>query len=212
MSFIDDLVGNFTGSKSKADLARGKAQSDADLSTGYNTGRSDLGAASDRFNSFAQGGQAANTRYLDTLGINGADAQKTAEGAYFNDPVQNSLMDRITKANTRAYTARGMNNSGAATQSLTNSLLDNYRQYQSQLAGAGSQGLAATGSQANLGAQQGQMAYGYGATQAGNDINFAKSQSEAENTGINNLFKIGQIAASAYGGRGGGGGGGGRAS
>jgi hypothetical protein len=197
-SFIDTLggiFGNFNGAKSKADLARGKQQSDTDLEQGYNTGRSDLTGAADRLNSFATGGANANNRYLDLLGINGTDAQRTAQGGYLNDPMQNALMDRIQKANTRAYTARGMNNSGAATQSLTNNLVDNYRQYEQQVGQAGAQGLQATTTQSGIDTQKGNMAYGYGATKAGNDINYAKSQSDAENTGINNLWKgLGVVA------------------
>jgi hypothetical protein len=80
------------------------------------------------------------------------------------------------------------NNSGAATQSLTNSLLENYRNYQASLQGAGAP--TSLSAQAGLLKGKGDMSYGYGATLAGNDINYAKSQADMENTGINNLAKI----------------------
>lgn len=199
MGFWDDLVGNFTGFKSGKDLEAAKAKSDAALKTGYDAGTANIEGAIDRFNPYAEGGTAANKRYLDSLGINGPEAQAAVEQGYLADPIQNQLMDRVTKANTRAFTARGMNNSGAATQSLTNSLLDRWKSYQDQLSGAGGQGFQAVGAQAGLQKGQADMDYGYGSTQAGNEINYGNAVAANRNTGINNLFKIGGIAAQAYG-------------
>jgi len=186
MGFIQD----FMGTTGRGDINAAKGRADSDLRTGYNTGRSDIGGAIDRLNPIAAGGQSAYARLLASLGVNGAAAQGGVEGEYMADPIQNQLMDRITKANTRAFTSRGMNNSGAATQSLTNSLLANWKQYQDQLSGAAAPGIAATGQQAGLQKDQGDMAYGYGATQAGNDINYGNAIAATRTQGINSLVKL----------------------
>jgi hypothetical protein len=215
MGFIQD----FFGKTARDDLASGKAQADADLTGGYKTGRADIQSGIDRLDPIAQGGQSAYARLLNSLGVNGAGAQGGVESEYMADPIQNQLMDRITKANTRRFTSMmpgsAGNNSGAATQSLTNSLLANWKQYQDQLGGAAAPGIAATGQQAGFNKDQGDMAYGYGATQAGNDINYANARSQASQLGVNSLMKIlglgTQVATAVMKGGGGGGGGGGGA-
>jgi hypothetical protein len=194
MGFFNDFLGNFTGGQSRGDLTRAKGLSDAALKEGYDTGRSDYEGAIGRFDPYATGGGAAYKRYLDSLGVNGAEAQGAVEQGYLADPIQNQLMDRITKANTRAYTARGMSNSGAATQSLTNQLLANWKGYQDQLSGAGGTGFQAATGQAGIQRGEGDMAYGYGATRAGNEINYGNALAASRNTGINNLFKLGGLA------------------
>lgn len=189
-SFIDDMFGNFTGSKSRQDLQAGKTKADADLKTGYDTGRADIDTGIGRFNDYAAGGQTGFDSYLASLGLKGPGAAKTVADQYNSNPEYNAIMDRTTRANTRQFTGMGMGNSGAATQSLTNRLLDQWGAYQDRLKGVGDTGMTATGQQAGLDKSKGDMSYGYGATQAGNDINYSNAIAKSRDTGINNLFSV----------------------
>lgn len=191
-SFLGKILGT---DKAAKELAAAKAKADADLKSGYDTGRSDMGGAIDRLDDFSN--PAAIKRYYDSLGINGADALGGVEHDYMADPIQNALMDRITKANTRAFTSRGMSNSGAATQSLTNSLLDNWRQYQQQLAGAGQTSLGAATTQSGIQKSMGDMAFGYGSTLAGNDINYGNAVAANKTAGANFLGTLAGNVAGA---------------
>lgn len=127
--------------------------------------------------------------------MSGADAQRRVEDAYFNDPVQNALMDRITRANTRRFTGIGMGNSGAATQSLTNALLDSYRQYQDRLKGVGDTGFGAAGAQAGINTQAGDTRFAAGQQRAAINMGAANALAGASSIGINNLLNAAGTAA-----------------
>ncbi len=206
MGFFDDLVGNFTGAKSRKDLTKAKEKADAALASGYETGRADITAGIGKLDPYETGGRAGFDAYLASLGLGGDAARRRVQDAYFNDPIQNALMDRITRANTRAFTARGMSNSGAATSALTNALLANYSAYQDRLRTVGDTGFQAAGGQAGLFKSRGDMAYGYGATKAGNEIEYGNAMAKSRDSGINNLFKLGELGVKAYSAFGGGGG------
>jgi len=211
MSFFGDLAGNFTGGRSRDDLARGRAQADASLEAGlqggldeYARGYGHLDEASARLDPYATGGRAGYEAYLASIGLGTDEARKKVQDSYFNDPVQNAIADRVTKANTRAQTGRGMGNSGAATQSLTNALLERWGGHQDRLAGVGSQGAQVAGQQAGFSAAKvgidtgrGDMRYNTGRDRAGMDISYSNAIAASRNTGINNLFQIGSLATRA---------------
>ncbi len=189
MGFFGQLL---SGKDSKADLADAKRKGDAALEEGFDTGMGKLDEAGHKLDAFSSPN--ALKRLLDALGVNGPEAQAAVEGEYMNDPIQKQMMDRIASANTRRFTSmmpgsQG-NNSGAATQSLTNSLLDNWRKYQEQLQTPAGMSQDAAKTQAGFLKDEGDMAYGHGATKAGNEINYGKERAGLESTGINNIIKL----------------------
>ena len=206
---------DFLGDSARDDIAAGAKSANANLDAGLNAGTqsyADAGrsAASrlDAFKTYADAGTASAKRYADATGVNGVDAQRAVQQEYMNDPLQNMLMDRITRANTRAFTATGMNNSGAATTSLTNNLLDNWRNYQTSLktgADLGQMGLTAASGQAGIDQATGQAIgdaqISTANQKAGIDTSQANATAGTRSTGINNLLNIASLGVQAYTGR-----------
>lgn len=91
-----------------------------------------------------------------------------------------------------------MGNSGAATQSLTNSLLANWGAYQDRLKGLSETGQQAATAQAGLYAGKGDTAFGAAQQRAGIDTSAANATAASRSTGINNLLSIGKIAVGGY--------------
>lgn len=198
MGFFGDLYGSFTGSSGKKQIEAGKAESDADLDKGLSTVGTNYGAGRSELTPYATGGQTAYTSYLDSLGLNGADKAKTASDAYFNNPVNQQINQLTQKANTRAYTAQGMGNSGASTQGLTNALLKNWQAYQSQLSGAGQQGQQAATGVAGLFQGEGDAEASLYNQKAGNAISSSNALAKNSGTFANNLISLAGAGAKAY--------------
>lgn len=226
MGFLQDLAGAFSGKSARNDVAAGKAEATALSNQGLAEGTQDYARAASRFDPFAdyadtgyQTSQAGADlsrryadRYADATGVNGRDAQGRVQAEYMSDPIQNALMDRITRANTRAAVASGMNNSGAATQSLTNALLSRWDAYTQSLKTGVDMG-AQLGAQ---GTQMGSLGLQGAAGAAGMDqaIGDARISTASQNAGIatgaanatagtraaplNNLLNIASVGVQAY--------------
>ena len=186
MGFFDD----FFGASQRRDIRRGQQQGIADVRAGETGALDEFGRATSRLDPYSTGGMDAYNAYLASLGLRGEDERRLVQDRYFNDPVQNALMDRITRANTRRFTGIGMGNSGAATQSLTNALLANYGAHQDRLRGAGDTGMGAATTQAGIGTQAGLTRFGAGQQVAGINMNAANAMAASRSTGINNLLGV----------------------
>ena len=99
-------------------------------------------------------------------------------------------MGQESNALAKLLNARGASGGGLANiaaqrvfQQSAGNWLDRYRD-------AGQQGFQATNAQANIRAGQGDAAYGYGATKAGNAINYGNALAETRGIGVNNLLNI----------------------
>lgn len=195
MGWWDD----FTGKSARNDLAAGKDAANKEITGGETAGRADYDAGIARLDPYATGGEQGLDAYLASLGLRGTQAQQEVQGRYMADPIQNALMDRITKANTRQQTGRGMGNSGAATQSLTNALLASWGSYQDRLKGVGDTGVQAAGGQSTLEAGKGDMAFGAGQQRAGIDIGSANALAASRSTGVNNILAAAGVGLKAFG-------------
>jgi hypothetical protein len=191
MGWWDD----FTGASARRDIRRGQQTALGDIDTGEAGGLDEFGRASGRLDPYASGGLDAHNAYLASLGLRGEAERARVQGLYFDDPVQNALMERITRANTRRFTGVGMGNSGAATQSLTNALLANYGGYQDRLRGLGEGGMGAATTQAGIGTQAGLTRFAAGQQRAGVNIGATNAVAQSRSTGINNLLNIAGTAA-----------------
>lgn len=194
MSFWDD----FTGASARKDIQKGKAQATGQINAGETAALGSFGTATGRLDPYATGGRSGFDAYLASLGLSGADAQKGIESTYFNDPIQNALMDRITRANTRRFTGVGMGNSGAATQSLTNALLANWGAYQDRLKGVGDTGFGAATTQGGYDTHAGDTQFAAGQHRAGIDIGTANAIAQSRSTGINNLLNVAGTVAKFF--------------
>lgn len=84
--------------------------------------------------------------------------------------------------------ARGQSGGGLANIAAQRVLQQNYGNWLDRYRDAGSQGLQATGAQAGIKTGQGDNAYGFAATKAGNAINYGNAMAQSRGIGINNLF------------------------
>jgi hypothetical protein len=186
MGFFDDLLG-ITAKKA---IQKGQRIALGDIGTGEAGALESFRSGTERLDPYATSGREAYDAYLASLGLRGDEARRGVQDIYFGDPVQNALMDRIARANTRRFTGIGMGNSGAATQSLTNALLANYGAYQDRLRGAGDTGFQAAGAQSGIDTQAGMTRFAAGQQRAGINLGAANAQAQASGIGINNLLGI----------------------
>ena len=200
--FWDD----FFGKSQQEDIRRGAADATAYVNQGRDSGIQNYEKygqqAAGRLDPYAQAGTGFIKRYADAMGINGADAQRTVQSEYMHDPIQNALMDRITRANTRAQVANGTGNSGAATQSLTNALLSRWDDYTKGLSSGGAMGMQAATGQAGIdqatGSQIGDAYIGAANQNAAIRTGEANAMAASRSTGINNLFKVASLGVQGF--------------
>lgn len=186
MGILSSLFGN----SQKKDLQAAKAQADAQLAQGYGNANADYTKAINSYNPYVQAGQQANDTYAKMLGLQGAEAQRGAEGLILNDPAFTGQVNAENNNALRYLNARGLGGSGAFASAAARNLAGNYLNYRNAYQQAGQQGLQATGEQGNALAGRGQLAYGYGATRAGNEINYGNAMAQSRGIGINNLLGI----------------------
>lgn len=190
------LLGSFFGNDQRDDLAAANAQSNAALKKGYKDARSDYTTAENYFAPFAQQGQQANTFYNDALGLNGDPARDTAVGTLTSNPLFSGQLANDSNAVSRMLNAQGSGRGLEALagqrvfQQTAGNWLDRYRDQ-------GAQGLNATNAMAGYRAGRGDLAYGYGASKAGNAINYGNAVAGSRNIGINNLLNVAGLAVNA---------------
>lgn len=202
------ILGGLTGSAQKADITAAKGRADAALREGYDTGRADYSAASDRFQPYADTGGNAMRMYADATGVNGQPAYNAAAGNFATgDPFRQSNEDFANEQLKRTFNARGATYGGNAMLAAARGSLErgstDWNNWLNRLQGQGQQGFQATAAQAGIGTGMGDMAMGYGQTKAGNEINYGNAMASNRNTLTNNLVSIANaganVAGAAYG-------------
>ena len=193
------LIGSFLGKDQRKELAGAKTASDAALKQGYDTARPDFDQAVAGFGSYTQSGQQQQKLYDDLMGINGPEARAAAQQIYASDPYQQAGLNQGLNAMQRMGNARGWG-SGKYALAGTRIANENYGNWMDRFRSGGEMGLNATSQQAGALTNRGNLAYGYGATKAGQATNYGNAMAEARGIGVNNLLKVGEIAATAFGG------------
>jgi hypothetical protein len=209
MGFWDD----FTGKSQQKDLTAANKTSEAALKQGYTQGQGYYNRAYDEFAPVAQIGTDQYGRgrgdtdvYRQAIGLGTPEEQAAAQDRYFNDPAYSRMMQPQFNAMMRYQNARG--HAGDAKGALAGARVAN-EGYQGWLdrtrdvgqnamqTGTGAVTNAATG-RSNVRAGQGEMAYGYGATRAGNAQQFGNAMAASRSTLSNNLLGLAGVAANAY--------------
>jgi hypothetical protein len=198
MSFFSDLVGGFTGSSARKDLSNANSKANADLASGYNAANGYYDSAVNNYNPYTQSGQQANAFYSNALGLNGDAARTSAENTITSDPLFTGKLNLDNSTALAYLNARGSAAGGAAVQAAQNNLYQNYGDVLNRYASLGAQGLQATGAQSNALMDQGNTAFGYGATKAGNDINYGNALAGTRSAGVNNLLGLLGTGISGY--------------
>ncbi len=196
----------FTGSAQRKDISKANAQSNQALDSGYQNALTGYDKASSRYDPYAQSGGAANTFYNNALGLNGDTARNTAESTITSDPLWSGKLGQDQNRILAYQNARGDAGGGRAYAAGQQSLYDNYNTALNRYQQQGQQGLQAAGAQAGVDTGRGDLSYGYGATKAGNAINYGNALAQSRGIGVNNLLQLGGLGVKAFGAFGGGGG------
>ena len=190
MGFFDA----FTGKSQRQDLERANAAANASLTQGYNESMGRYDQAAGLLDPYAQQGSEMNAMYAALL-----RGEQPAVDQFQANPILQGNIAQSSNAMLRYMNARGQAGGGAGMQAAQRvgqqgamSFLDRFRD-------AGQQGMQATGMQAGIRQGQGDAAYGYGATKAGNAINYGNAMSQARGIGVNNLLGLGGLGVKAYG-------------
>lgn len=195
MGFFSD----FTGASARSDINKANKNANAALDQGYNTSQGYYDKAASSFDPYVSSGTAGQKMYGDLLGLNGTDARSSAQGIITSDPLWSGKLGEDTNAVLKNLNARGMGASGTAALAGQRVLLQNYNDVLDRYQGMGQTGLSATGQQAGVRTAQGQNAFDYGATKAGNAINFGNAMAGTRNAGLNNVLAVLGTGAKAYG-------------
>jgi hypothetical protein len=192
------FFGSFTGSSQRKDIRNANATANQALDQGYAQSQGYYNQAADAYAPYAQQGQKASNTYNALLGLNGADARTEAQGMLTSDPLFQGGLAQESNALLRNLNARGQGGGGQAQLAGARVLQQNYGNWLDRYRDAGTQGFQATAGQAGVRAAQGDNAYGFAATKAGNAIQYGNALASSRNIGINNLSNLLGTAAKAY--------------
>lgn len=184
MSILSDLMGKSAAKRAEAAGAAAKNT----LTQGEQKARGDYQRGQSRLDPFAQQSAKGYGSYVDSLGLNGRDAQSKIQGTYFDDPIQQRLMSDATRTMGRQFGARGLGNSGASNQAVANALLRGWTGYQDRLGQLGTQGVQIAGMQGQYDQGMGDLAYGNAQQIANVGMNTANAVNAARAQGMNNLI------------------------
>lgn len=191
MGFFD----SFFGKDQEEDIKRAKKKSDKALDSGYQGANSYYDQGYDQLNPYAQQGTQANSLYGQAIGLGTDEERAAAQMRYFTDPAFQSVLGQQSNALLRNLNARGQSGGGKAMMAAGRLGTENYNNWLNRLQQQGQQGGQFASQQSNIRLGQGDLRYGYGATKAGNEINYGNAMAANRNTGINNLLNLGGTVA-----------------
>lgn len=212
MSFWDD----FTGKSQQQDLRKANRTSEAALAEGYGQAQGYYDKAYDAYSPLASAGsgmlkrgQADTDVYRHAIGLGTADQRTAAQDRYFTDPALERALQPEFNAMQRYLNARGAGGGGKAQLASARVANEGYQGWLDRVSGVGQNAMAngigstataATG-RAGVRSGQGDAAWGYGATKAGNAINYGNAMAQTRGILSNNLMNLAGTAAKAYAGR-----------
>lgn len=219
MGFFD----SFFGKSQQRDLSAARDRATGLVNTGYDRAEQ---ASTQGYNDargyidpYIQSGRRASTSYENALGLNGRGGYDEAMGQFgmFAQPEQEATRNALSDVMRRYNAGRGGGGpSGGLNLAVARTAADRYAQTRNswldRINAQGQQGWQASQAGAGLasdyGNQMANYAIGRAGTLAGNEINYGNALAASRSTGLNNLFKIGEIggkiaAAAATGGKGG---------
>jgi hypothetical protein len=194
VGFLQDI----TGSTARRHLKASKKQADAALKEGFDTAMVRYDEGYDEYEPYATSGTEANTRYNQLLGLGTPEERAAGQQTYLSDPIFGAILNQQSNALLRQQNARGATYGGQTVQMGGRLGLEAYQGYLDRLRGQGDRGFQATGARSNIRLGQGDAAWNYGATRAGQSINYGNARAQASNTLTNNLLNLAGTAAKAY--------------
>lgn len=192
------FFGSFTGSTQRKDIRNANSAASQALDQGYQQSQGYYDQAAQGYSPYVQQGQKASDTYNALLGLNGADARGEAQGMITGDPMFQGQMGQESNALLRNLNARGQGGGGQAQLAGQRVLQQNYGNWMDRYRDAGSQGFQATNALSGVRAAQGDNAYGFAATKAGQAVNYGNALASSRSIGINNLMGAVGTGIKAY--------------
>jgi hypothetical protein len=218
MGILDTLFGGEAeanaAQKNRDAAAQYGTQAQGDLTTGYNTGQTNLNQAVGAYQPLSDLGAKytpAIDMYLNSLGVNGPQGNAAATSAFQNDPGTTGAINAGLDVMNRRRVGQGMGASGNADidaltfgQNLQNQQFQNW---QNQLSGAGNTGIGLVGAAAqgqaggytnlsNLAQQYAQNQVGVSGNVLGADTSANTLEAQGKAAGAKNLLGAGLSLAS----------------
>ena len=204
MSFWSD----FSGKSQQKDLRNANQQSEEALRQGYTSARTDYDRAYADYAPYVVAGRqgaADNDIYRQAIGLGTPDQQGAAQDRYFNDPALERAMQPQFNAMQRYLNARGAGGGGKAQLASARVANEGYQGWLDRVGNVGQNamatGLNAAQGRSGVAMNRGDLAYGYGATKAGNAVNYGNAMAQSRGILSNNLLGLAGTAAKAYAGR-----------
>lgn len=189
------FFGSFFGSDQRRDLRRANEKATAALEQGYQGAYGDYTGAVESFQPYTESGQQFQDVYADALGLNGPEAQARANAMIAGNPAFQGQLATDSNAMLRALNARGQSGGGKAQLAAQRVFQGNYGNFLDRYRQGGEQGLSATNAMATARQRRGDLSYGYGATKAGQAINYGNAMAASRNIGLNNILNVAGTAA-----------------
>lgn len=214
MGFFD----SFFGKSQQRDLSAAHDRATGLVNTGYDKAErastQGYGDARGYIDPYIQSGRRASTGYENALGLNGRGGFDEAMGQFgmFAAPEQAATQNALSAVMRRYNAGQGGGGpSGGLNLAVARTAADRFAQTRNgwldRMNGMGQQGWQASQAGAGLATDYGNRmadyATGRAGTLAGNEINYGNALAASRSTGINNLFKVGElgvkVAAAAMG-------------
>lgn len=202
MSFIGDLVGGFTGSAQKKDLAAAKAKADADLQAGADAGTAAYTNAMSRFDPYSETGGKADKMLADATGLNGQPAYQGVVDNFMGDPFRKANEDFAQEELLRHFNSTAGSRGGAALLAGSRASQErgstDWNNWLDRLTGQKTSGIQVAGAQAGIDTGQGDQQFELGQQKASNEINYGNAMAANRNTLTNNLLGVAGTAIKAF--------------
>lgn len=183
---------SFFGGDQRKDLQRANAQASAEMAGGRDRYNQRMDEAYSLIQPMAERGNEANAMHAALL-----RGDPEAVQQFQSNPILQGKIAQDSNAMLRYLNARGGATGGrglAAAQQVAQrgalDFLDRYGQFGQQV--------QAMGALAGIRQGQGDMEYGYGASKAGQAVNFGNAMAESRNIGVNNLLNLAGVGIKAY--------------
>lgn len=192
------LLSSFLGKDQRRDIQNANAQATKALETGYNQGYGDYSTAASGYDPYVESGTESQAQWKALMGLDGTAARDAAYGELATNPLFTGQLATNSNALVRQMNAYGRG-TGQGQLALAGARVLNETggQWVDRYGQGGQMGLSATGAKSNALMGRGDLSMGYGATKAGNAINYGNALASSRNVGINNILNLAGTAAGA---------------
>lgn len=198
MGFLGSIMDSFTGKSARRDIDRGIDAVGQGRNSAIGAYREYGDRAQGYMKPYREQGAKAFGLYGDTLGVNGTGARDSAQGLYLSDDILQKQLALQQKQRGWSSNSRGEYGSGADALAASRVNLQNYGNWQNQLAGMGQQGQQAAATSAGIDQQTGAGIAGAYQNESGQLAGLYGQRAQTQNALAQNIIGLGSVAASFW--------------